>query len=160
MDLALNNLERLICYKTQPTNYMVSRCPTEKIKDIEYTDDLALLPNATAQAESLLQGLEKATRGIGLCNEKEFVSFKQDGSISISNCKPLKLEDNFACLSSNISSAESNINVQIEKAWTATDRLSIIWKSNLSYKIKRELIQGAVVLVLLYSCPSWILTKR
>ena len=39
-------------------------------------------------------------------------------------------------VSSNISSTESGINIRIGKAWTAVDRLSTVWKSDLSDKIK------------------------
>ena len=38
--------------------------------------------------------------------------------------------------------------------------LSIIWKSNLTDKIKRSFFQAAVVLILLYGCTTWTLTKR
>ena len=38
----------------------------------------------------------------------------------------------------NISSTESNVNKRIVKAWTAIDRLMIIWKSNLTDKITQE----------------------
>ena len=40
------------------------------------------------------------------------------------------------------------------------DRLSIIWKSNLTDKIKRSFFQAAVVSILLYGCTTWTLTKR
>ena len=46
------------------------------------------------------------------------------------------------------------------KTWTAIDRLSIIWKSNLTDKMKRSFFQAAVVLILLYGCTTWTLTKR
>ena len=46
------------------------------------------------------------------------------------------------------------------KAWTAIDRLSIIWKSNLTDKMKRSFFQAAVVSILLYGCTTWTLTKR
>ena len=46
------------------------------------------------------------------------------------------------------------------KAWTAIDRLSIIWKSNLTDKMKRSFFQAAVVWILLYGCTTWTLTKR
>ena len=46
------------------------------------------------------------------------------------------------------------------KAWTAIDRLSIIWKSNLTDKMKRSFFQAAVVSILLYGCTTWMLTKR
>ena len=46
------------------------------------------------------------------------------------------------------------------KAWTAINRLSIIWKSDLIDKMKRSFFQAAVMLILLYGCTTWMLTKR
>ena len=40
------------------------------------------------------------------------------------------------------------------------DRLSIIWRSDLTNKIKRSFFQAAVVSILLYGCTTWTLTKR
>ena len=40
------------------------------------------------------------------------------------------------------------------------DRLSVIWKSNLTDKMKRSFFQAAIVLILLYGCTTWTLTKR
>ena len=42
----------------------------------------------------------------------------------------------------------------------AIDRLSIIWKSDLTDKMKRSFFQAAVVSILLYGCTTWTLTKR
>ena len=49
---------------------------------------------------------------------------------------------------------------RLTKAWTAIDRLSIIWKSDLTDKMKRSFFQAAVVSILLYRCTTWTLTKR
>ena len=46
MDLLLNNLQSLICHKTQPTNQ-----PAETITNSDYADDLVLLANTPAQAQ-------------------------------------------------------------------------------------------------------------
>ena len=40
--------------------------PHKKITVADYTDDIALLPNAPAQAETRLHYLERANAGIGL----------------------------------------------------------------------------------------------
>ena len=55
---------------------------------------------------------------------------------------------------------EKDINTRLTKAWTAIDRLSIIWKSDLTDKMKRSFFQAAVVLILLYGCTIWTLTNR
>ena len=43
--------------------------------------------------------------------------------------------------------------------WTAIDRLSVIWKSDLTDKMKRSFFQAAVVSILLYGCTT-PMTKR
>ena len=56
---------------------------------------------------------------------------------------------------------EKDIDTRLTKAWTAIDdRLSIIWKSNLTDKMKRNFFLAAVVAILLYGCTIWTLTKR
>ena len=44
--------------------------------------------------------------------------------------------------------------------WTVIDGLSVIWKSDLTDKIKRSFFEAVVVLILLYGCTTWTLTKR
>ena len=61
---------------------------------------------------------------------------------------------------SSVSSTEKDINRQLTKAWAAINRLSFIWKSDLTDKMKRSSFQAAVVSILLYGCTSWTLTKR
>ena len=48
----------------------------------------------------------------------------------------------------------------LTKTWTAIDSFSIIWKSDLTDKMKRTFFQAAVVSILLYGCTTWTLTKR
>ena len=50
--------------------------------------------------------------------------------------------------------------LRLTKAWTAINRLSIIWKSDLTDKMKRSFLQAAVTSILLYGCTTWTLTKR
>ena len=50
--------------------------------------------------------------------------------------------------------------MRIGKVRSDIDRLSIIWKSNLSDKIKKEFFEAVAVSVLLYGCTAKTLTKR
>ena len=86
--------------------------------------------------------------------------FNQRGDISTLNDSSLKLVNMFTFLGSNVSSTETDINTLLAKAWTAIDRLSVIWKSDLTDKIKRSIFEAAVVSILLYRCTTWTLTKR
>ncbi len=64
----------------------------------------------------------------------------------------LKLVDRFTYLGSSVSSTEKDIDTRLTKVWTAIDKLSIIWKSDLTDKMKRSFFQAAVLSILLYGC--------
>ena len=68
--------------------------------------------------------------------------FNQTGNISILNGIPLKLVAKFTYQGSSISSTEIDINTWLAKAWTAIDKLSVIWKSDLTDKMKRSFFQA------------------
>ena len=124
------------------------RYPAKTITDADFTDDIVLLANTPNQAETLLHSLEGATAGIGLHD------------ISTLDGTSLKLVDKFTYLGSSVSSTEKDIDTRLTKAWIAIDRLSIIWKSELTDKMKRSFFQAVVVSILLYGCTTWTLTKR
>ena len=86
--------------------------------------------------------------------------FNQTGDISTLDGTPLKLVDKFTYLGSSVASTEKDINTRLTKVWTAINRLSIIWKSDLTDKMKRSFFQAAVASILLYECTTWTLTKR
>ena len=86
--------------------------------------------------------------------------FNQTSDISTLNGSSLKLVDKFTYLGSSVSSTETDINTQLAKTWTATDRLSVIWKSDLTNKINRSFFQAVFVSILLYGCTTWTRTKR
>ena len=86
--------------------------------------------------------------------------YNQTGDITTLDGIPLKLVDKFTYLGRSVSSTEKDIDTRLTKAWTAIDRLSIIWKSDLTDKMKPSFFQVAVVWILLYGCTTWTLTKR
>ena len=129
---------------------------------ITYADYTAPLTNTPTQTESLLHSLKLAEDDTDLhfnANILECMCLKQKRDIFTLNGGSLKLVDKFTCIGSSVSSTENEINVRLAKPWTAIDRLSIIWKSNLSDKKKHDFYQAAVVFILLYGCISWTLTE-
>ena len=129
------------------------RYPVPKITDADYTDDIALLANTPTQAKTLLHSLEWAAAGMGLhvnAEKMEYMCFNQRGDISTPNGSSLKLVDKFTYLESSVSSTEKDINTRLAKVWTAINRLLVIWKSDLTDKIKHSFFQVAVVSILLY----------
>ena len=134
------------------------RYPAKTITDADYADDIAIPANTPNQAKTLLHSLERAAAGIGLhvnAHKMEYMCYNQTDNIST-----LKLVDKFTYLGSSISSTEKDIDTQLTKAWTAINRLSIIWKSDLTNKMKRSFFQAEVVSILLYGCTTWTLTKQ
>ena len=133
------------------------RYPAWMITDMDYTDDIALLANTPTQAQSLLHSLEWAVGGIGLhvnIDRAEFMCFYQSGDIFTLNGRSLKFVDKFTYLRSSVSYTENDINTWLKKAWAAIDRLSVIWKSDLSDKIKHSFFQAVVGSILLYGCTT------
>ena len=117
------------------------KIPAQTITDADYADDITLLANSPAQVETLLHSLERVAAGIGLhVNEDktEYMCFNQRGDNSTLKGGPLKRVDKCTNLGSSVSSTENDINIRLAKAWTAIDRLSVIWKSDLTDKIKRS----------------------
>ena len=139
------------------------RYPTKTITDADYADDIAILLNTPNQAKTLLHTLEQAATGIGLhvnAHKTEYMCFNQMADISTLDGTSLKLVDKFTYRGSSVSSIEKDFDTWLTKAWTAIDKLSIIWKSDLTDKMKCSFFQAAVVSILLYGCTTWTLTKR
>ena len=83
------------------------RYPAKTITDADYADDIALLANAPAQAETLLHSLEWASARIGLhvnAHKTEYMCFNQRGDIATLNGSSLKLVDEFTYLGSSVAS--------------------------------------------------------
>ena len=85
--------------------------------------------------------------------EREYMWFIQRGG-------PLKLVNKSTYLWSSVSLNNTDINVLLAKTWTAIDRLSVIWKSDLNDMIKYSFFSSRVVSILLNGCTTWTQTKR
>ena len=121
------------------------RYPAKTITYTNQADDIAILANVPAQAKTVLHSLEWAATGIGLyvnAHKMEYVSLNQTGDISTLNGSSLKLVDKFTYLGSSVSSTKTDINMWLTKAWTAINRISVVWKSDLTKKMKQFLPSG------------------
>ena len=65
-------------------------------------------------------------------HKTEYMCYNQTGNITTLDGASLRLVDKFTYLGSSVSSTENDIDTRLTKAWTAIDRLSIIWKSDLT----------------------------
>ena len=149
--------------KENSFNLTKKRSKRYSAQTTDFADDIAFLANAPAQAETLLHSLERAAVGIELhvnAHQTEYMCFNQTGDISTLNGNSLKLVEKFTYPGSRVSSTETDINTQQAKAWSAVDRLLVVWKSNLTDKINRSFFEVVVVSILMYGCTTWTLTKR
>ena len=131
------------------------RYPAKTITDADYADDIAILAITPNQAETLRHSLERAAASINLhvnAHKTEYMCYNHTGDISTLDGTSLKLVDKFTYPGSSVSSTEKDIDMRLMKAWTAIDRLSIIWKSDLTDKMKRSFFPAAIVSILLYGC--------
>ena len=88
------------------------------------------LPNAKG-----IMLLERAADGIGLhinTDKTEYKCFNQRSDLSTLNGISLKLVNKITFQGNSVSSTETDINMRLAKTWTAIDRLSVIWKSDLT----------------------------
>ena len=140
------------------------RYPAKTITNADYANDIVSLANAPAQAETLLHSLERTAAVISLhvnAHKTEYMCFNQTGDIStLNSTETQKLVDKFTYLGSSVSLTKKDIDTRLTKAWTAIDRLSVIWKSDLTDKMKRSFFQAVIVSILLYGCTTWTLTKQ
>ena len=121
----------------------------------------ALLANSVAQPETLLHSLEWVAAGLHVNSHKtEYMCFNHTGDIPTLNSSSRKLVNWFNLLRKQCLINRERHQQATSKEWTAIDRLSVIWKSDLTDKIKRCFLKAAVVSILLYGCTLWKLTKR
>ena len=152
MDLMKENVFKLAKERNR-------RYPAQTITNTDYADDIVLLANTPAQAESLLHSLEWAAGCIGLnvnADKTEYMCLKQKNDISTLKRGPLKLVDKFTYL---VSSTKNDINTQLAKAWITINKLSVIWKSDLTNKIKHSFFQSVVISIQIRQ-NIWALIKE
>ena len=117
------------------------RYPTVTISDADYADDLALFADSCSDAEKLLHGLEDKANSVGLrvnIRKIQNCNINTDHKVRSVNGSQLKSVDNYTYLGSEISSVDKEIKIRIVKSWSALDKLSSIWKSNLTATLKRN----------------------
>ena len=94
------------------------RYPVQIFMDADNADDITLLANILAQAETQLHSLEQEAARIGLhvnADKIKYMCFNQRGDISTLKGWPLKQVDKFTYRGSSVASTENDINTQLER---------------------------------------------
>ena len=70
--------------------------------------------------------------------------FNQRGNIWALNGSSLKLVDKLTYQGSSVSSTKTDINMRLAEAWTTIDKSLVMWKLDLTDKIKHSFFLAAV----------------
>ena len=98
------------------------RHPAVTITDADYADNMALMADTIADAQTLLYSLETASGDIGLyvnAKKTECMSYNQIGTMHTLSSDGIKSVSFFFYLGSNVASTEADVKAKIGKAWGA-----------------------------------------
>ena len=143
-----------------------SRYPAKHLTDTDFADDIALISESLANAQSLLNALEQASNCVGLyLNESKTEFFNMchsdnDFIIKTLNNTILNIVSDYVYLGSYISSSEKDFLTRKGMAWSACNAMHKIWTSHLSRSFKLKIFQAAIEPILLYGSETWTLSKK
>ena len=140
---------------------------TDKLEDLDFADDLALLSSTSRQLQLKKERLSNASKGTGLkinINKTKVMRFNAASEEKvIVNGEELEDVDSFVYLGAKVGTAggaDDDITSRLCKARAVFGKLSGVWKSSiLSKSTKIRLFKSNVIAVLLYGCESWRMTK-
>ena len=140
---------------------------TEKLEDLDFADDLALLSSIRRQLQLKNERLSNASHGTGLkinITKTKVMRFNAASEEKvIVNGEELEDVDSFVYLGAKVSiagGADDDITSRLCKARAVFGKLTGVWKSSiLSRSTKIRIFKSNVIAVLLYGCESWRITK-
>ena len=163
MRTAMSNLEEPVGFTIRPRQSR--RHPAEKLADVEFADDVALITDTIKEAQEFLLSLEEAARCVGLhMNEGKtkylFVNTPRPIPAPLVYSKGCVIDEveDFVYLGSWIASSEHDFLVRKAKAWAACHRMRTIWQSDMRRDLKINLFQATVESILLYGSETWTIT--
>ena len=139
------------------------RVPLEKLAELAFADDIALMEDTVNKAESLLHKIEITTQNIGLffnASKTKAMHFNLSlkSHIHAMNGDEIEKVDDFLYLGGYTNSSRE-INTRIGKSWGALNSLEKIWNSHITTETKVRIFKSTVESILLYGCESWVMTN-
>ena len=166
--VALDYAMRIATSIPTETGFTLAPCRSKRhqaiiITDSDFADDIALISDNLEKAQLLLLRVEIAADIIGLhVNEKKtkfMIMNDLEGDLLTLQGNELERVDDFEYLGSWINNTERDMKIRIAKAWSALNKMDVVWKSTLNRDIKISFFRATVESVLLYGAESWTLTK-
>ena len=134
------------------------------VSDLDFADDIALLSEEISSAQRFLYNLENEANKVGLHlnnSKTEVMIFNQeyDTPIRTKTGHELKQVTNFKYLGGQMESSDKDWNYRKGMAWSALNKMSKIWKSNISQTMKRRVFSAAIESILLYNTETYTVNK-
>ena len=134
------------------------------ITDTDFADDIALIAEDIANAQKLLTSLECEAEKVGLhlnAKKTEMMKYNIEDAQNIlaKNGAVIAEVKNFKYLGGWMASSKKDFEVRKALAWSGCNKLTKIWQSKISRKIKERLFIATVEAILLYGCESWAIDK-
>ena len=133
------------------------------ITDTDFADDLALISDNLDKGQSLREHVETAATEVGLhitTSKTEYklaYNLRQQGNLTTLDNSKLRKVNDFKYLSSWIDQTKKDLEIRKGKAWAASNKLTAVWKSNLSRDLKICFLRASVESVVLNRSESWTL---
>ena len=122
------------------------RVPAERLPDLDYADDIALLEDTILAAQNLLLKVEKACQDVGLFLNAPKTKYMHlnpstDTKLYSSDGSEIERVDDFEYLGS-FSDTSHDMEVRIAKAWSALNSLQKIWKAPILKQTKTKVFKA------------------
>ena len=133
----------------------------EKLEDLDFADDIALLSSNFQHMQTKVSKLNNYARKTGLkINSKKTevlrINSKSNSNITIAGQQLNEVDKYMGAIISNQGGGGEDINSRIRKAMGSFMKLKQIWNSNkLTLRTKLRLFQALVRSVLFYGCETW-----
>lgn len=112
------------------------RYPAKRLKYINYQYDLAIIADIVINATVLLHHLENVANDSGHYDnttKTEFIGFNQQSSMQTVSGKAIKSVESFTFIGTEVNSSVKDVKIRMFKDWTASNKMDMIWKSNLPH---------------------------
>ena len=140
------------------------RHQTERLSDLDYADDIALIEDEIIAAQELLTAVEKACQDVGLFlnapkTKYMHINPSSNSQLISSDGSIIECVDDFRYLGS-FSDTDHDMEVRIGQAWSALHSLSNVWKASIKKSTKTKVFKACVESILLYGSESWTLNVK
>ena len=140
------------------------RHAAEKLADLDYADDIALLEDCIEAAQDILKRVEKACQDVGLhlnAPKTKYMHLNPSSNTALlaSDGSEIDRVNDFKYLG-GYSDTEHDMTVRIALAWSTLHSLEAVWKSPIKKSTKTEVFKACIETLLLYGSESWTLNVK